>query len=167
MARAQQSLQKIDVHQNMLSQLKPAQWLDLSDLSYMDISSNNMAGDVSFFLNFLPISTKQDCNQKPIGIGYLNFANNRFSGEIECHHTKPLFQQKTLQHLNGANNLITGPVPDWFDNALETINLANNKFTSIDQFIEQILDPRECTLQSVDITNNGECSRIRMCFSTM
>ncbi|KAE8680594.1 Protein STRUBBELIG-RECEPTOR FAMILY 2 [Hibiscus syriacus] len=86
---------------------------NLHNLRHLDVSSNNIEGEIPYGL--------------PPNVTHVNMACNRFIKNIP--HSLSFLTN--LRHLNLSHNLLSGPIGDVFTRlqSLKTMDLSNNKFT--------------------------------------
>ena len=156
-ARALENLEEIRLRGNKLSTIEfgpncySVPWPALIELAVVDVSENEILANISDFLARMPPSNLRKClgtkYEAPVGLRVLNFAKNRFSGEIDV---KNPFGWRTVEELYGAHNNISGPVP-WIGEPIRIVDFEHNEFTRFDNW-ESTLDTP--TLQRFNIKNN-------------
>ncbi|XP_050290612.1 receptor-like protein 14 [Quercus robur] len=80
------------------------------DSFFLDVSNNNMSGKIPTWI----------CNQTRFSTLFLG--NNYFEGEIVCETT-------SFSFLDLSHNFLSGSLPAWSSNALQYLNLKENKFS--------------------------------------
>ncbi|XP_030970926.1 receptor-like protein 14 [Quercus lobata] len=80
------------------------------DSFFLDVSNNNMSGKIPTWI----------CNQTCFSTLFLG--NNYFEGEIVCETT-------SFSFLDLSHNFLSGSLPSWSSNALQYLNLKENKFS--------------------------------------
>ncbi|XP_021283497.1 protein STRUBBELIG-RECEPTOR FAMILY 2 [Herrania umbratica] len=86
---------------------------NLQNLKYLDLSSNNIQGEIPYGL--------------PLNVTHINMASNSLSKNIP--HSLSFL--KNLRHLNLSHNLLSGPIGDVFASlrSLKAMDLSDNNFT--------------------------------------
>ncbi|XP_078443581.1 protein STRUBBELIG-RECEPTOR FAMILY 5-like [Wolffia australiana] len=128
----------------------------LTSVKYLDMSQNNLQGDIPYqlppnavhinlarnsFTGSVPYSISQMADLK-----YLNLANNRLSGQL----TDMFGKLPSLSVLDLSDNQMTGNLPQTFGSlsSLKTLNLKNNQFTGSIDVLAAL------PLEDLDVENN-------------
>lgn len=139
MAVFQEPLQVIDLSKNHfqghISQVHSNSSFNWSHLFYLDLSENDLSGEIFHYLN------------EAQNLKYLNLAHNRFS-EQEFPQIGMLF---SLEYLNLSETRLTGPIPTDISqlSSLNTLDLSKNHLSG------QVPLPSIKNLQIFDISHNN------------
>lgn len=139
MAVFQEPLQVIDLSKNHfqghISQVHSNSSFNWSHLFYLDLSENDLSGEIFHYLN------------EAQNLKYLNLAHNRFS-EQEFPQIGMLF---SLEYLNLSETRLTGPIPTDISqlSSLNTLDLSKNHLSG------QVPIPSIKNLQIFDISHNN------------
>ncbi|RCV37342.1 hypothetical protein SETIT_8G055300v2 [Setaria italica] len=111
------SLEQVYIGDNNITSMIPPNWENLCNLKIMDLSFNNITGDIGDLMDRLP-----KCSWNKLYV--LDFSYNELAGNLP-NWLQPL---KNLTSLNLYGNGITGSLPLWIGglNNLTILNLGSN-----------------------------------------
>nr|GMD11653.1 probable LRR receptor-like serine/threonine-protein kinase At1g34110 [Ipomoea batatas] len=131
------NLQLLNMSMNAIQGDIPPSLGELTQLWVLDLSNNNLSGELPeefvqgcISLKYLKLENNNlqgqvlPTNSNLGSLEYLRLENNRFSGEL----SRGLLNSMSLELLDLSNNSITGEIPDWIGNLsqLSSISLSNN-----------------------------------------
>ncbi|KAM3747259.1 hypothetical protein ACB098_05G021800 [Castanea mollissima] len=151
-------------------------WNWTSNIIYIDLSDNQIEGDVSeIVLNSLVINLRSNhfkgqMPQLSTNAAALNIANNSISGPISSFMCQKMNRKNTLKVLDVSNNLLTGAIPHCLKywQSLTHLNLGSNDISGRIPYSMGSL----VALQSLHVQNNRisgdipsslkKCSNLRL-----
>ncbi|XP_076891364.1 receptor-like protein EIX2 [Bidens hawaiensis] len=140
--QSQTDLAHLDVSNTNISDTIPNWfWTAFPNVDYLNISHNNIQGELGDVNSFTPDATVDLSNNRLHGRLHVNYSttnildlsNNRISGSLEQFLCFGIQKPRKLYFLNLANNNMSGVISDCWKNfgGLIILNLEKNRFSGI------------------------------------
>ncbi|XVE71616.1 hypothetical protein DITRI_Ditri10aG0165400 [Diplodiscus trichospermus] len=165
-------LKKLDIRQNILRGVLPDCFSNLKSLTYLDLSSNQISGNLAPLQNLtsieyidlsnnqfqIPISLKPFFNHSKLK--YFHGDNNHIHVETELHSLTPRFQLKAIS-LSCCGD--AGPLPEFLfhQHELQSVDLSNINLTG--EFPSWLL-VNNAKLETLFLINNSLSGNFRLPF---
>ncbi|KAG8388877.1 hypothetical protein BUALT_Bualt02G0170900 [Buddleja alternifolia] len=161
-----ESLESLDLSNNLFSGSIPSSFASLKLLKYLDLHFNGFVGDVMGLLAqlgavvYVDVSCNNFSGLLDLGIGnpdfissvrFLNISHNNLTGELFPHDGIPYFDN--LEVFDASDNQFVGNVPSFsFVVSLRVIKLRNNQLSG--SLPQGLLQESSMILSELDISHN-------------